>query len=422
MRFKSRVLKNGTTLATITKLPTKAVTISAFIKAGFRFDPIEKPGLAHFTEHMVFNGTKSFPSALQESLALEKIGGWHTAYTWIEHQEHKVHVPKSHFKLGAKLLLETLAEPRIKISDIEKEKGVIREEILKNQSSPSRAIWDYVWLPLFFQNTRLARPYSGTQKDINNIAKNDVSIFLEKYFQPQNTQVLVAGDLEQTFIEQTLAEICQNFTRSIKNPYIGPINLQRKKKLLIYNDSSYHQSSIIIGAETVPYTSEVKYTFNIIREIIAGYFGSNLIQRLRNEGGLIYDWHTFSDTLSETGYLIFNASTAHENVEMVIKIVLEEFQRLASGNVRNEEIEIARNHLIGSILANIETGQDYIEWYGLQLLFTPRRVYSVEKMIKRYQKITIKEIKEALAQYFVRDKLLIGVLGKADEKRLAKLA
>ena len=167
-----------------------------------------------------------------------------------------------------------------------------------------------------------------------------------------------------------------------------------KKQVLVHKDDSYYQTSLAIGIKTVPFNSSLKYIFDILREMLAGYFGAPLIQRLRDEGGLIYTWDSFQDNLRDIGYLFFNVTVAHENVNRVTAIVLQEFKRFAGGKFTNDEVEMAKSHLIGSILANTETGQDYIRWYGLQELLTPEQVLSIEDKINLYRDISRDKIKE----------------------------
>jgi zinc protease len=155
--------------------------------------------------------------------------------------------------------------------------------------------------------------------------------------------------------------------------------------------------------------------------MLAGYFGAPLIQRLRDKGGLIYTWNCYQDNFNDNGYLMFNVTVAHENVNRVISIILQEFKRFAQGKLTNDEIEMAKSHLIGSILANTETGQDYIQWYGLQELLNPEHVLSIEGKIALYKKISINEIKDTAIKYFSNDNIFIAAIGKASEASLYKM-
>lgn len=421
MKYTIKEFKNGLKLVAITGLSTKAVTITAYIRGGFRFDFKDRPGLSHFTEHIIFNATKSFPKFSTLAQAVERCGGWRSAFTWIEHQEHMVHLPKDNFEDGAKLILGTIFEPFITSSEVKKEIGVVKEEILRNKADPSRAVWDYAWLPLFFQGTNLARPYSGTADDVSIISKSDVELFISEYFQPENTTIFIAGNLEEAYIQEVVGNYNQKSKSGYKKETIIPLAPKIKKHVFVHLDRSYYQTSLAIGIQTVPFNSLLKYMFDILLEMLAGYFSTPLIQRLRDKGGLIYTWDSFQDNLSDIGYLFFNVTVAHENVNCVASIILQEFKRFADGKFTNDEIEMAKSHLIGSILVNTETGQDYIKWYGLQELLNPSNVLNIEEKIQIYKNINKEEIKKVASKYFKKDNILIGVLGTADKNQVEKL-
>lgn len=192
MNFTKVKLGNGSPLILINLPGVKAVTISAFIKAGFKYDPKDKPGLAHFTEHMLFDGTKNYPSTKELSWAIEKYGGWHYAFTWIEHQAHAIHLPKDRIEKGIVVLTDMLISPLLEEKEIVREKGMIKEEILRNKSDPEKAVLDYAWQPLFFEGTSIARPYSGVEQDIDKFTKDDINKFLENNFLADSTAISAA--------------------------------------------------------------------------------------------------------------------------------------------------------------------------------------------------------------------------------------
>jgi len=420
MKYTKKIFKNGLRLVTITGLSTNAVTITAYIRGGFRFDPQNRSGLSHFTEHIIFNATKSSPKFRVLGQTVERCGGWRSAFTWIEHQEHMVHLPKENFEDGIKLTLGTIFEPSITKSEVEKEKGVVREEILRNKSDPSKAIWDYAWFPLFFQGTNLARPYSGSSYDISKISESDVKSFASSYFQTENVVLFIAGNLEPTHIQEVVGKYCKKYEKKYKKENTHVLIPKVKKNVFVHKDKSYYQTSLAIGIKTVAFNSPLKYTFDILRDMLAGYFGTPLIQKLRDEGGLIYTWNCYHDNLSDNGYLMFNVTVAHENVKRVTSIVLQELKRFADGEITSDEVETAKSHLIGSILANTETGQDYIQWYGLQELLDPNHVLSVEEKIKVYKNISLDEIRKIASKFIKKENIFISTVGSANEKELEK--
>lgn len=420
MTYRKKILKNGLSLVTINGLSPNATTISAYVRAGFRFDPLGKPGLAHFCEHLTFSKTKNFPNSKAIAEAIEKYGGWHGAFTWLEHQSHNIRIPKERTQEGIEMLLECLFESIITDSNVGNEKGVVAEEILRNRSDPSRAIWDYVWFPLLFQGTSLARPYSGTKKDIFSMSKSDVVKFIENRFTPSNTVLFVAGDVDDKKIAEVIDKKLIKARPSLDKP-ISKIETRRKNRVKVHQDESYYQASVIVGVETVGFDSKDKYALDILQKILAGYFGSNLIQTLKDKGGLIYDWESFSDHIAETGYLLFKASCAPENIENVLSIVLKEFTRINKGRLNDSEINVAKGFITGSILANTETGQDYIDWYGLQELLSPENVLSIQEKIDIYKNVSKEDIFRVAKKYFSKDKILVGAIGKVKEDRILNL-
>jgi predicted Zn-dependent peptidase len=145
------------------------------------------------------------------------------------------------------------------------------------------------------------------------------------------------------------------------------------------------------------------------------------VQILRDKNGLIYEWKSFPDFITESGYLVFSASCAHENVEKVVGIVRREFERLHKGKISKEEFENAKSFASGSLLSTIEKGEDYIDWYGLQELLCPDKVLSVEEKVKQYENISFEEIKNTASKYLGEENIFIGVIGRGNESNLKKL-
>ncbi len=408
MNFTKVQLRNGSPLVLI-KLPgVKAVTVSAFIKAGFKYDPPDKPGLAHFTEHMLFDGTKKYPSTKELSWAIEKYGGWHYAFTWIEHQVHTIHLPKDQTEIGIAVLTDMLISPLLEEKEIAREKGMVKEEILRNRSDPEKAVLDYAWQPLFFEGTTLARPYSGVEQNIDKFTKNDVNKFLENNFLADSTVFLIAGDFDQAEVKELFEFNTKDYSRKEERQDVGMVSKNKERvKVYPYNTE---QASIVIGIKGVQFENKDRYKLELIKDILAGYYGARLPQKLREEGGLIYNWNAWQDNFSDTGYLIFRSSTAVKNVSKFVKIVLEEFKKLTMTSISEEELGISKGHIAGELFCNTQTGLDFINWYGIQELMTDRAL-TLEQQAEIYKNISRQELFEIAKKYFKKDNIYIAVFG-----------
>lgn len=417
MKYYKNKIKNGPTVINISGLQTKAVTIAVYVRGGFRFDPSSKPGLSHFTEHIIFNSSNSTRiNKLVE--AVESAGGWRSAFTWIEHQEHIIHLPEYGFENGIRLAIESILNTEINQAEIDKEKGVIREEIIKNKSDPSKAIWDLVWLPLFFNGTHINRPYSGTIKDIADINLEDIKYFHSHFFTQEDLCVFVAGNVKDSQVLDLINKYIPHKSKLEKKP-MKVLLPEFKKKILVIQDNSYYQTSLVFGVKTVPFNSNEKFIFDIILDMLGGYSSATLIRKLRDEGGLIYSWKTYQDNLSEIGYMMFNVSVEHKNVNKVASIILDEFNRIALGNFDDKEINIAKNHLIGNMLANIQTGLDYIYSYSLQELLNSESVLTLNEKVKMYRNIKPEKLREVASRCFTKEKILVGAIGQTSEESLS---
>ncbi|KKS97731.1 MAG: processing peptidase [Candidatus Gottesmanbacteria bacterium GW2011_GWA2_43_14] len=420
MKYNRTKLNNGSSLAVIQIPHSTSVTISAYIKAGYRYDPINKPGLAHFTEHMLFTGTKKYPSHSRLAYEIERYGGFHMAFTWIDYQNHFIRFPRDQFHLGIEILLDTLFHSLILREEVEKEKGTVKEEILRNISDPEKAVWSYVFLPLFFKSTSLSRPYSGMTTDVGKFTREDVYQFTRSHFQPENVVYLITGNVKLYEAEQTINKYLKKYSFELKRPIESTIKrkIDHRVSVKFYESDSI---SLIVAIPTVSIYSSDRHALEILRNMLSRDFGASLPDKLRNQGGLIYTWSSSHDNLFDTGYLLFKTAANKKNIIKVIHIIIEEFQRIAQGEIQDEEIETAKGNLVGRILTNIETGSDYIHWYGLQEFYTLNKILHIPDQIDIYKHITKKDILTVAKRYFTIDKIYIAACGDVRKRELEKL-
>jgi len=420
MRYKKTQLKNGSSLVILQIPSSSSVTISAYIKAGYRYDPLNKPGLAHFTEHMLFTGTRKYPTHRDLARVIEKYGGFHMAFTWIDYQNHYIRFPRQQFKLGAEILLDTLFQSTILVEELEKEKGVVEEEIRRNLSDPAKAIWSYVWLPHFFQGTALSKPYTGTSKDVDSFTRNDVTQFINSHFQPDEIVYLLAGDVEEKEAKDVFENILIKGLYRQNKKIIPSIEPKVDERVVVRTQESDY-ISLIFAIPTVSIYSKERHPLEILKNILARGFSGSLPDKLRNHGGLIYTWYSTQDNHYDTGYLLFQTATSKKNMPDVIKIILDEFRRIGQGKIKDEEIEISKSNLTGNLLTNMETGTDYIHWYALQELYALTPVLHIQDQIKIYKNISKKEILDVAKRYFSPDRIYIAGCGNIYQSEIEKI-
>lgn len=403
-------LSNGLKIVFVNIPSSKAFTATAYVRAGCRFDPLDKPGLAHFSEHMFFNGCKKYPSRDDLAKVVDQNGGWHHAFTWIDFQKHTVQTPLLKAKEGLDVLLCTLFTPILRETDIQNEKGTVLEEMSTNKADPNRAMWDYVANPLFFQGTRLERSYSGSEKDVTAITLDDVRGFMDSYVNPRNTTLFVAGSLDKRISKQLI-----NLSGNVKgeNSKIEHIKIEPKikRKELEIKDSNYYHSSVIVGAHVGEVTSDDRYALDIIRNIVGNFYSSPILRELREQGGLVYGWQSFIDYYQGGGIFLFNVSCKKANVKRVKSIVVKGLEALGEGKIDKVNFEIAKGFTVGSLQTSLERGSDYIEWYGLQEVEEVKEFVTVDNATQKYKEITIDNVIGVARKYFNPSNILAGTIG-----------
>lgn len=415
MNFTKVKLGNGSPLVLINLPGVKAATISAFMKAGFKYDPQDKLGLAHFTEHMLFNGTKKYPSPKKLSWAIERHGGWHYAFTWVEHQIHTIHLPKDCLRIGIEVLMDMLINPLIDENELKREKGMVKEEILRNRSDPEKAVLDYAWQPLFFKGTSLARPYSGVEEDIDKLTSEDVKKFLENNFLADSTVLLIAGDFDNKQVIEFFERQVGAYSRKAPKQNISLIS-QNEDRVKVYPYDTEH-ASIVVGVKGVSFKDKDRHKLELLKDILGGYFGARLPQRLKEEGGLIYNWNMWQDNFSDTGYLLFRSSTAAPNVYKLTQLAIQELQRLTIEPTSEDELDIAKGHIAGELFCNIQTGLDFSNWYGIQAL-RGIKLLSLEEQAAIYRKISSKDLLDMAKKYFRRENIYVAIFGRVESSKI----
>jgi len=406
-------LTNGLKVVLVNLPESLACTASLYLPAGYKYDPLDKPGLAHISEHIMLAGTQKYPTSKDLDAATTRFGGLQTAFTWIDYQLHTVRLPKDKLENGIDVLQQTTRYPLLKNVELQKEKQSVIEEIHKDRSEPSMTVWDYAWNEAFWKGSSLARPYTGDVNDLNNISITDVQKFIDEISFNKGV-FCISGNFDT------------NYALNIVEKYFGDIKDKRKsatQEIKPHNGGSLkilpnntENTYLMFGFKTIKKDHKDTYTLRLISRLLGGSFSGILVNKLR-EKGFIYDWILDQDLLQETGYIYFKTSTSRKFLNDTIKQICDSFKKVANGKVSKEEFEIAQSQTIGELLLNIETTMDYNGWYGEQE-FLSGKSYTPQEIAKIYKKITINSVAEVAKKYFTANNWYLGLVGKAEPREI----
>ena len=400
-------LDYGKSVSVISLPDTLFTTLMVIIKSGPFFDPENKPGLSHFIEHMIFRGSKLFPSNKQISNYLENNGSESGAFTYYENNCYWVKSRKENLFKSITVFSDQIQNSLFNDREINQEKKIIIDELKILRSNPESLIWE-AWSENVWQKTLCGRNYIGSVTSINSITKEDIHRFIKQYYTSDRILFILSGNFDKKttikFLEKKFLKIKQNqkqICEKLKINRISPIRIIQYQSENIY---------VAYGFLTCNFLNEDCIVLELISYILGQGWGSILKQKI-SEKGLSYDIQTYTKNLTETGYFLIKFTTDKKDINKIIKIINSQIKIFKKGKILEHDIQRGKNYFIGSLLYNNETSYDLANWYGYQEIISPNKTISVTQKIKLIEDISTKKIIEIASKYLTNDNWYISIVG-----------
>jgi len=392
---------------------TKTATVLFMAAAGSRFEKKADNGLSHFLEHLFFKGTSRRPSTLAISSELDKVGGEYNAFTGKEYTGFYVKVEAGQLKLALDVLSDMLLHSRFAAKEIEREKGVVIEELNMYLDNPLYYIED-LFENCLYGDTPAGRDTVGSKKTIVGFSRGQVLNYYASQYSASQAVICLSGQVGPAAVK--LAE--GYFKKFSEKNYqdkpptddrqSGPkINLHFKKT---------DQAHLSLGARALPYGHDDELALKILSLILGGSMSSRLFIRLRERSGLAYYVRTHNEAYTDSGYLTTQAGVPVGKLNDAVKIILAEYGKLAAAPVGEAELKKAKQCLIGRLALQLETSDNLASWYARQAILlkeqnSGEKVLTPEKYFARVKKITAADVRRVAREIFRNDKLNLAVIG-----------
>lgn len=419
LNYKKTILDNGLRVITVPMKNTSTVTSVIFVKTGSRYENKEENGISHLLEHMFFQGTKKRPDKMSVKRELDRIGARSNASTGHDKTAYYIKTDSKHLDLSLDILSDMYLNSLFKSDSIEKEKKVVIEEMNMYKDNPQREIWDNFYNLLYSGNS-LGWPIIGTTDIVSSIKRSNFFDYTKKYYFAANTVVVVAGNIN----EKKVIEKVKNYFKKIKNGPISKIKPfldDQKMPRINLEYKKIDQAHIVLGVKTCSIFDQKRYIFDLLSDILGGYFSSRLIMSVRDNLGLSY--YVGSDTgyHEDTGYFSAYAGINLEKINIGINAILKEFKNVKSKLITKKEIEDAKSHLEGSLGLYTELSDNIAMRVGTLELFH-NKIETPEEYLKKIKAITASDIKKAANEIFKTAKLNLAIIGPfKDKNKFAKI-
>lgn len=412
MKFKKKILKNGLRIITVPMADNKTVTVLVLVEAGSKYEKKEENGISHFLEHMCFKGTVKRPGAGDLSLELDALGTESNAFTSHEFTGYYAKAySKNVYKL-IEIIADMYLNPIFDEKEIDKERGVIIEEMNMYKDLPMRKVGD-LFMELLYGDTPAGRTILGDKDFIKKINQKNFIDYRQKHYVATATTVIVAGDIDET---EVFKAIENNFQKVVSNKKGSKEKVQehQTKPQIKIEYKKTDQSHLVLGVRTFDFFQKESLIVSLLAGVLGAGMSSRLFKKLRDELGVCYYVRVDNDTYSDHGYLGISAGVDNQRVEEVIKVILDEAKKLKTILIEDKELKKVKEKIIGSLILGLESSEAYAEYYGLQEILR-KPVEKPKEKIKKIKQITAEDIKRIANKIFEDKRLNLAIIGPLKE-------
>tara|TARA_Y100000310_G_scaffold334233_1_gene413534 strand:+ start:66020 stop:67219 length:1200 start_codon:yes stop_codon:yes gene_type:complete len=381
-------LKNGLTLL-VDPRQSNAVALGILIKVGSNDEKPKERGIAHFMEHMLFEGTKT-KSSQELTAVIEGVGGESNAITTNEKTFVYAVVPKKHFSRTLETLADIFINSTFLPKSFQKEKGVIHDEIKMLHDDPKAFQW-ILFLETLFKKNRIRLPVYGDLKIIRNLKRDALLSFYKKYYSSKNIIVSVAGNVKniKSLVEKQFSSLNSSPVSRWKNPVeIKHTKLESKKKVHKTN-----QTYFLLGYKTPPAKHKDAPVLDVVRAILDRGQSSRLFDEIRSKRGLAYAVGAAHEDALTYGYFVVSVITNKKNVPRVRRVVLEQLQL---PSLSQKELDEAKQYLEGSLILSNEDNLERVERNAVcEFLGRDHKKY-----MAALKRVSLADVRRVVKKYF----------------------
>ena len=391
----------------------RSVSVGIWIGSGARRETTRQNGISHFIEHMLFKGTHT-RSAEDIAKEVDSTGGHLDAYTAKELVSYNTKVLDEHLPVAFDILADLVLKPSFQAEDIEKEKGVILEELKMEFDNPEYLVHE-TFFQSFWKNHPLGRSILGSKSTISGFTRDIVTEYYRTVYVPANIVITAAGHMDH-------GELVALATRYFGSLAPGPAYTPEPPPeatipFILKPKRSLEQMHLCLGVPAYPIAHPDRYGCYVLSTILGGGMSSRLFQNIREKHGLAYAVFSELNLYRDTGCLAVYAGAAVENTAKVVAMTCDEFRRLRDEPVPADELRRAKDHLKGSLALSLESTSSRMSNLARQELFFGR-FFSVDEMVENIDRVTAEQV-QRIASDFFRGHAALTALGRVDEVAVA---
>ena len=414
MQYSKTILKNGLRLVTLPMKDNPTVTVLVLVQAGSKYENKKINGISHFLEHMCFKGTHKRPKAIDISKELDAIGSQYNAFTSQEYTGYYAKAEARQFNKIFDIVSDIYLNSTFPEKEMQKEKGVIIEEINMYEDLPPRHVQDLM-MKLLYKNQPAGWNIAGEKKNILKMKREDFVQYKKEHYVPSATTIVVAGNVTLKQVKKEVEKVFGKIAKQKKSPKIKVIEKQNKPEALIKFKET-DQSHFVLAFRSFGFLNKKNAILTVLAGILGGGMSSRLFQKLREEMGVGYYVRAYNDLYSDHGFFQISAGVDNKRVFEVIQAILLECQKLKKEKVSEDELEKVKECLIGNMKLSLESSDDLANFYGAQELLK-KEIKSAEEKAQEIRKVNAQQVLNLAQEILKEEKLNLALIGPFKDKK-----
>ncbi len=438
MKYTKKVLSNGLTVIEVPSHDANSVVVDFFVKTGSRSETAKENGISHFLEHFLFKGTKKYPSALAISSLIDSIGGEMNANTGKEHTQFYIKAASNHLPLIFEVLTDMIQNPLLDAGELEREKGVIVEEINMYKDTPMYEI-DNILEQIMWPKDVLGRDIAGTKETVTKFTTAMFRDYINCHYQTPNMILGVSGKYSQAILNKLIAKHWQfrgviarsasdeaiYLQKKIASAALAMTGLWEKAKdkqsspRLKLQFKQTEQAHLSIGFKGFAYGDKRNAAQSVLSAILGGGMSSRLFIEVREKRGLAYYVRAGGSSYQDTGVFNIGSGVQVGKIQEAIKVIGSELNKIKTELVGEKELQKAKDYIKGKSTLALEDNQVRLDWFLEAAAFKPK-ITTPTQAFKKIDAVTAADIQKVARDLFQSKKMTLAIIGPYKSDKMFK--
>lgn len=421
MDVKKHVLKNGLPVLFVETNTFPSFTALLLVGAGSRYESISNNGIAHFFEHMAFKGSAKYPNSQVIAATIEGLGGVFNAFTDKDHTGYWIKAPTDDYDVVIDVLGDMLLHSNLDQAEIEREKGVIIEEMNMYEDTPYRKVGD-IYEELLYGGTPLGMEIIGTKETVSAFTRKTFTDYMDTYYRPSNAVLVITGGFKNSKFEDSYLKIIEDkfggwedkpvpAVQTVTDRLDGPGHKLKHKKT--------EQAHFCLGFRTFSMNDERRYPLSVMAAILGGGMSSRLFIEVRERRSLCYYISTGREFYTDVGNLVTQAGITNkpEKVKEAVEVILQQHKAMKDGAMTDQEITRAKEMMKGRLVLSLEDSFAIADFVGTRYLFRAD-IVQPEEMVAKIDAVTKEQMVDVARTCFTPERLNFAIVGPFHVKDL----